>query len=340
MKEVEVAIVGGGPAGAFCAFNLAKEDIFAMIFDDTHPREKPCGGGISLATLEKFPFLEQFRKYGGKSNKLKLISCTNKQNAVTDHKGFNVSRLLLDQHILRMATDHGAFHIKEKVLSIKKQDQCWRIKTDRQTLNAKFVIGADGVNSIVRKKTVGSIAREDLGLTYGYFGTGLEEAPTTIKFIAEVPGNIWIFPRNDHTVIGIGSEIKYGGEIKQILDQFLIEHFPNLNITSQYAAMLPWATNPDFFAQQCAGNDWLLVGDAAGHVDPLTGEGILYALWSGMLAAEAVSKYDLRRYDLLWQEQYGKLLQERCKRKDEFFNPLFVELSVANHMVQWNLGER
>ena len=60
MKYVEdVAIVGGGPAGAYCALTLAKKGIMPTIFDHSHPREKPCGGGISPPVLKKFPFLEQ-----------------------------------------------------------------------------------------------------------------------------------------------------------------------------------------------------------------------------------------------------------------------------------------
>jgi flavin-dependent dehydrogenase len=98
--------------------------------------------------------------------------------------------------------------------------------------------------------------------------------------------------------------------------------------------MLPWATNPKFFKLPCAGNNWILVGDAAGHADPLTGEGILYALWSGKLAAEAIVKNELSHYDKLWKEQYGKKLKERCKRKEIYYNPLTIEFLVANYKFQ------
>lgn len=54
-------IVGGGPSGAYCATELARKGIYATILDHSHPKEKPCGGGISSVDLSKFPFLEKFR---------------------------------------------------------------------------------------------------------------------------------------------------------------------------------------------------------------------------------------------------------------------------------------
>ena len=92
--------------------------------------------------------------------------------------------------------------------------------------------------------------------------------------------------------------------------------------------MLPLAKNPDFFMLPCAGVDWVLVGDAAGHVDPITGEGILYALWSGKLAAEVIKRNELKSYDRLWREEYGNSLRENCARRDMFYNPLMIELRL------------
>ena len=83
----------------------------------------------------------------------------------------------------------------------------------------------------------------------------------------------------------------------------------------------------------CAGEDWILVGDAAGHVDPITGAGILYALWSGELAAEVIKRKELTAYDKLWREAYGNDLRERCKQRDTFFNPFMIELSIITRSI-------
>ena len=86
--------------------------------------------------------------------------------------------------------------------------------------------------------------------------------------------------------------------------------------------MLPSARNPEFFATPCAGKNWILVGDAAGHVDPISGGGILYALWDGELAAQAIKANNPQSYDLLWRDAFGKDLEERYGKQDSFYDPL------------------
>ena len=96
MKRVDVAVVGGGPAGAFCALELAKRGVYATIFDHSHPREKPCAGGISPPLIQKFPFVETFRPMGSTFSDFKIISCTDMQVMTKRLEyGFCVSRTIL-----------------------------------------------------------------------------------------------------------------------------------------------------------------------------------------------------------------------------------------------------
>jgi geranylgeranyl reductase family protein len=336
----EVTIIGAGPAGAYCAFELAKKGIYADIFDHSHPREKPCGGGISASVLEKFPFLERFRSKGGSPGALKIISCTGNQTAILgNQKGFYLSRQFLDEQILNMAVEKGARLIKEKVLAIQRKQNLWQIKTEKKVVETKVLVGADGVNSLVRRKTVGRIPNDNLALTYGYFVTGTEKELMTIKFVAEFPGYIWLFPRGDHSSIGTGSELKYGSLLKPVLDVFIC-NYPQIKIKAKFSAMLPSAADPEFFSLPCAGNNWVLVGDAAGHADPLAGEGIQYALWSGKLAAETLVNSELTLYDRLWREQYGNYFRENCSQKKFYYNPVRIEFWTAKQSMLSNLTKK
>jgi len=330
MKRVEdVLIVGGGPAGAYCAFNLARQGTKPIILDHSHPREKPCGGGISPPILKKFPFLEKFRSRAFTFGNFKIISCIDTQVITKGlENGFCISREYLDQEILNMAIKNGAKLIPEKVLDVQKRDGIWNVVTNKSLFYSKVLVGADGVNSIVRRKTVGPISRENLALTFGYFADSLEKDNATKKFLAEIPGYIWVFPGKGYSNIGIGSELKHGKMLKSLLDAFVNCHFPEIKIISRYAAMLPSASNPSFFKLPCAGANWILIGDAAGHVDPISGGGMLYALWGGELAAHAIESNNLESFERTWREEYGETLEDRCKNKEAFYDPVKSTISI------------
>jgi len=336
----EIIIVGGGPAGAYCAYELAKQGIKPTIFDHSHPREKPCGGGISPPLIAKFPFVEKFRSNGLTFGSFKIISCI-KTEVMTNglETGFSISRRYFDQEILDMATQNGAKLVKEKIVDIQKTENSWILTSDKSKYSSRCLVGADGVNSLMRRKTIGPISKENLAITFGYLATGLDKGKATIKYLAEIPGYIWVFPGKDYSNIGIGSELKYGRRLKPILNAFIQSHCSEIKISSRYAACLPSASDPEFFKLPSSGTNWILIGDAAGHVDPISGGGILYALWGGKLAAEAIKNNDMQSFDELWRKAYGKTLEERCNRKEDFYDPLKSTFSIiaglANKTYFW-----
>jgi geranylgeranyl reductase family protein len=321
----EIVIVGGGPAGAYCALELARKGIYATVFDHSHPREKPCAGGLTQTVLEKFPFVEEYRVNSGTSSQLRILSCSNKEVSLNPNPGFNVSREFFDYQILKKAEQNGAKLSQEKVLAVQSKENYWLIRTAKQSFAAKIVVGADGVCSLIRRVTVGPMRKENLQLTFGYLITGLEDEPTTIRFLAEIPNYIWIFPRKDHSSVGISGDLQFGSWLKGRLNTFMYS-YPQAKITSSFAALIPCAKNPDFFNLPCSGADWVLIGDAAGHVDPISGEGILYALWSAKLAAEAIANHDLEAFDSLWRSEYGNDLAQRSLEREKFYNPERIEL--------------
>jgi flavin-dependent dehydrogenase len=250
--------------------------------------------------------------------------------------GFCVSRRLFDQKLLNMARQSGARFFKEKVIDVRNEGSIFKIKTDKTILSCKILVGADGVNSIVRARTLGPISTVNLALTLGYLTTPLSKDNATIKFLAEIPGYIWVFPGSGYANIGIGSELQYGSMLKRLLDSFINSYHSQIKITSRYAAMVPSASDPEFFKLPCSGENWLLIGDAAGHVDPISGGGILYALWGGKLAAQAIKGNDTKSFDDSWRNEYGKNLKERCDNKEAFYDPLKSTLAMLAGLAKDN----
>jgi geranylgeranyl reductase family protein len=329
MNCVEVAIIGGGPAGASCAIELAKHGIYPTIFDHSHPREKPCAGGITTQVMKNFPFLETFRSKGHAVYDLRIISYNDIEVIAKENLyDFCLSRMLFDQGILSMALEKGAKLATEKVLGVKKTRTGWKIRTDKEFHFARILVGADGVNSIVRRNTVGPISKENLALTFGYRAIIHEDVQATIKFLSETQGYIWVFPGNDYVNIGIGGELNHGSMLKKLLDDFIHFHYSGIEITSKYAALLPSAETSEFFSLPCSGKDWILIGDAAGHVDPTTGEGIFYALSGGRLAALAIKENNANSYDDKWRKEYGQTLIRSVNKKADFYDPISSTIAI------------
>lgn len=325
----DIIIVGGGPSGAYLGWLLAKQGLKPIIFDHSHPREKPCGGGISVLALEKFPFLNDVPEPKTKDFNFGLISPNGYSVMTSGKKGsWSLSRLIMDKYILDNAIECGCRFIPEKVIDVILKDNIWHLKTKNKEYASKLIIGADGVNSIVRKKIIGPFPKEHLGLCYGCYAVSTKKEQTYIKFLKNKKGYAWCFPRHDHLSIGVGTSSLKTIDIKNIFNEFLSTHYPDVKILSTWGAIIPNIKNDSFFKNNCSGENWLIIGDAAGHVDSVTGEGITYALWSAELAAKAIINNNLKCFDDLWRQQYGNNLSDSCKMREIFYNPWIVETSI------------
>ena len=323
---IQTAIVGGGPAGAYCAGCLTENGIYPTIFDHTHPREKPCGGLVSSLAQELFPFLRHIPIEHTVKKKFYFVSPNGKKICLRDNLlGF--SRLMFDQYLVNRAVEKGAELINEKVVALKRKGDYWQLKTKKQTYVTKILIGADGVNSLVRRKVIGPFSKKDIGLCFGYLVNESVVEDITLIFSPYRKGYLWVIPRGRNTCFGIcTTEISDSYGLKKELDMFIQKNYPNIKKDSSWSSLIPNIKDPRTFSVPLAGTDWILIGDAAGHVNPISGEGILYALLDGELASQAITENSPRRFNQLWTERYGMNLFSKIKTRKWLYKKPVLEL--------------
>ena len=317
-----IAIIGAGPAGSMLAYKLGSSGRKVYLFDHRTPWEKPCGGMLSAATIDANPELHRYPYPLHPCPATVHISPRNDRKRIaTKSPNYVVSRLDLSRFLLELAQSSGAQLFPKKVQHVSPNKKHWAIEYDGGRQIADIIVGADGTNSMVRKVTVGKLPGAHLSLTCGYLLKGLPDDQYIAKFL-DIEGYIWVYSRADHASAGIGASLGSvsGKVLFRKLDDFLEENYSGFKILNKYTALIPTISDENFFNRPCCGDNWLLVGDAAGHVDPVVGEGIYYAFESAKAAARAISNGDICTYDALWRDRYGDRLKQRSAFKKKLSN--------------------
>lgn len=282
-----IAVLGGGPAGAFAAERLASAGLETVLFDDKLAWEKPCGGGLTFKAYNRYPFLlnnpvpkrfvteTMLAAPGAGAAKLRL-----RQPLVI------YSRLDLNRLLLERAERAGARIEKARVLEIVRADRGWRVRTSGGCLDADFCIAATGARNPFRNLGT-ELAGGNAMSALGYY-VPAEQAHIDIQFLRQLEGYIWVFPRCGHLSVGICGKGVPAQELRARLERFMVERSIPLKDARFYSHVLPSLEPAGWRNNRVAGEGWLAVGDAGGFVDPITGEGLYYALRSADLAAEVV----------------------------------------------------
>ncbi|WP_421999479.1 geranylgeranyl reductase family protein [Roseovarius mucosus] len=292
MQRFDVIVIGAGPAGASAAYVAARAGLRVALIDrKTFPREKLCGGLITGRARRHYaeifghemPFDPQDRKttvdfrYRGQP-----VGLIEDAPALCATMRWDMDAMLCGHAMAAGAQDFTG----QAVAEIDCDARRVTLK-DGAMLQYEVLIGADGVNSQVARALFGQPfdrQRIGFGLEIEARGAHFNPAgPIRIDLAAAQWGYGWVFPKRCSTTVGVGGLLSENADMKQAMSAYcemLGIDAANLHVKGQF---LPFGD----FRKMPGQGAVLLAGDAAGLVDPITGEGIGYAMQSGQLAAKA-----------------------------------------------------
>lgn len=338
-----VAIAGAGPAGSRTAEGLARAGFAVTLLDPRGAWEKPCGGGVTTKALERYGFLLDDPEWPSRTiERIALVAPGGRRLEMPLDRPFRIyDRTRLNGLLLARATGAGATHVREAVTGFDRADGRWRIRTAGGTFDADVLVGADGAGSIVRRELAGRFRPDDVALTMGYNAppaSGRAMSSVEIAFPPDLTGYVWAFPRTDHVNFGIINRLneRPAAGLKALLHAFMEDYYrgPVPASAEFYGAKVPMLGRGAWRTARAAGDGWALVGDAAGFVDPITGEGIYFALRSAdLLVACLADGRGLAAYDRAWFEDFGEDLEVASRYLDRFYRGRFLGAPVLDRAI-------
>jgi flavin-dependent dehydrogenase len=332
-----VAIIGGGPAGSYVAAELARVGRNVLLIDEKLAWEKPCGGGITHKALMRYPFLREAQVERNWVDRCELISPARQRVCFSLNQPIPIfSRRVLNGFLLERAKAAGAEIRKARVTRIRGTAGNWRLQMTAGVVDADYIVLAAGARNPFRAQFSSPFAPSDLMATAGYYVSG-SSACMQLQFLPGLHGYIWIFPRKDHYSAGICG--KLGGmstaELRRLLETNLSAAGFNFSNAKFYSHVLPSLSASTLRHSAVSGPGWAMVGDAAGLVDPITGEGLYYALRSAELLALASLQNDPESYSCLLEQQILPELEMAARVADRFFTGEWMGEPVPEMMVHY-----
>jgi geranylgeranyl reductase family protein len=332
----DVVVVGAGPAGSTAAKYLSDNGVDTLLVDkEEFPRDKPCGGGLPTRVMQRYPYINQFIdsiSYGSvtysSSMRYRLVVVRDKPLLCM------IKRKVFDHELVKVAVESGVNLAEGRsVIDVKKNNENMLVVLDSgEEVKTRLVIGCDGVNSLVADRMhlktgdprycvcVYQEVPLDEAVIEQYF-TDKRLTYIFIKILG-LTGYGWIFPKKNSVNVGIG-EFELSGTTSTTKHNLKHVYIRFVNLLKN-ERILPEEVSPEicrggvlpvFPLPKTYADNTLLCGDAAGFINPITGEGIYYAMTSGRLAAEtaleAVKNHDasavfLSRYQRRWMNEFGR----------------------------------
>ena len=331
----EIAIVGGGPAGSLCGERLARAGCRVTIFDERLAWEKPCGGGLTHKAIETYPFLLDTTQPKKIVRAAELISSRgHRARFEMSHPIVIYSRRVLNGLLLDRAREAGCRVVRSRVTSVDTQESRPRLTAGGEEIAADFLVLAAGARNQLIPETTRLGAR-DLEVTLGYY-VPADEDLIKIKFLREFEGYLWSFPRTDHLSVGICAKMGQAPsqQLRRHLDDFMREESLSTEGARFYSHVLPSPQAQTLRGRRIVGRNWAMAGDAAACVDPVTGEGLFYALRSGDLLSEALLAEQPETYPARMRAAFSADLEFAAGIARKIFRGNFLGGAITTRMVQ------
>ena len=308
-----------------------------LLLDEKLAWEKPCGGGITHKALVQYPFLRDAQVDRHFVQDCEIVSPRGRRVLFHLDQAIAIfSRRVLNGLLLDRATQAGAEVSRTRVTAIEGRAGNWRLHTTDGELQASYIILAAGARNAFRAQFSTAFSAEDLMVTAGYFVPGT--SPTMqIRFLPGLHGYIWLFPRLDHYSAGICGSMTGQStvELRRILEECLTVAGLDYSSGKFYSHILPAVGQRTLKHAPVAGDGWAMIGDAAGFTDPITGEGLYYALRSGELLAEAILAANPALYPHKLKYDFLPELEMAARVANRFFTGQWMGEAVTERMVQF-----
>ncbi len=305
--DYDVIVIGAGIGGAAAAYYLGEAGCRVLVLEKEQlPRYKPCGGAVPGSVFHYFPFpLDEAIE----ARVARVRYSYQGRDEVTIPLPAGSVVMVMRDRFDALVLEQAKCEVREAASVTKvveREDGVIVFTADGQEFGGRYLIGADGANSTTarqlglrRGKFLGAAIEAEVPLAPRALAAWVETA--FFEFGALKGGYLWIFPKREHLSVGIGAFRKRRAKLRDIMWQEMARFGISLDGIALHGHPLPIY----FRAERLNTARCLLIGDAAGLMDPLSGEGIRYAVKSARLAVEAIIRDELDKYTAWVKREIG-----------------------------------